>query len=121
MTTQDYIQYIQEDFQSGKRYIEIKTNEPRKLYTRLRYKVYTCKLHWHFQIMDESLIIRPGAAPKTRTPKQKKCICNQYSRCTECRNRERRAADKENRMPVYLLGKIAPDVYQICLEVAASD
>ncbi len=71
MTTYDYIEFIKEDFQSGKTWIEIKTDEPRKLYDRLRYKSYACKLRWHFQVLDNSLVVRPGAAPKTRTPKAK--------------------------------------------------
>ena len=36
------------------------------------------------------------------------CNCNQYSQCLQCRNRERRAAFKENRIPAYVLGTMAP-------------
>ena len=87
MTTHDYIQLIAEDFRNGKHYIELKTDEPRKLYTRLRYKVYACKLHWHFQIMDESLIVRPGAARKTRKKKAEQELPHRPTcgpRCKTC-------------------------------------
>lgn len=123
MTTHEYIEFIRAEFESGKKWIEIPTDTPRKLYDNLRYKSYACKLHWHFQILDNSLIVRPATEKVERKEKKRplRCDCKRYGSCTECRNRERRTADKEGRLPVYLTSKIAPDALKICLEVAASD
>ncbi len=42
-----------------------------------------------------------------RNKQQTTCTCNLFDTCMECRNRERRAAFKENRLPVYMMGTVA--------------
>jgi hypothetical protein len=44
--------------------------------------------------------------------KSKKCTCNDYRHCMECRNREKRAAFKQDRIPVYRLAAMQPAAQQ---------
>jgi hypothetical protein len=69
VTAQDYVQYIAQNFRDGKLYTEIPTNEPRNLSYRIRRSAQG--LGWHFQALDESLIITPKSARTTRTPEPK--------------------------------------------------
>lgn len=59
MTAHEYIEYIKREFEGGKLFVEIRAEKPRKLYRQIAYKTYACKLHWGFQVMDDSVIIRP--------------------------------------------------------------
>jgi hypothetical protein len=43
---------------------------------------------------------------------KKKCTCNDYRHCMECRNREKRAAFKQDRIPVYRLAAMQPAAQQ---------
>ena len=116
MTTRDYIEFIKAHFQSGKRWIEIKTDEPRLLYNRLKKATEYRRIRWHFQVMEGSLFVRIPAPPKAAyTPK--KCgdfgySCKDYNKCIRCRNEERWAAREQNRLPKYLEGMIVSRLSQ---------